>query len=205
MEPKERILVKADELFNRYGLRSVSMDDIAAQAGMSKKTLYQYYEDKEALVSEVFTTRMDENKLNCTDAQKCADNALHEIFLAFDKLQEMFAEMHPGVLFEMEKYHPNAFGKFQNFRDSFIYSMIRTNLERGIKEGLYRAEIDVDILTRYRIHSIMLAFNPGVFPNVKTNLVNIQWELLVHFLYGVSTAKGVKMILKYQKQRTKTK
>jgi TetR/AcrR family transcriptional regulator, cholesterol catabolism regulator len=205
MEPKERILVKAEELFNRYGLRSVSMDDIAAQAGMSKKTLYQYYEDKEALVSEVFTTRMDENKLNCTHAQKCADNALHEIFLAFDKLQEMFAEMHPGVLFEMEKYHPNAFGKFQNFRDSFIYSMIRTNLERGIKEGLYRAEIDVDILTRYRIHSIMLAFNPGVFPNVKTNLVNIQWELLVHFLYGVSTAKGVKMILKYQKQRTKTK
>jgi TetR/AcrR family transcriptional regulator, cholesterol catabolism regulator len=205
MEPKERILVKADELFNRYGLRSVSMDDIAAQAGMSKKTLYQYYADKQELVSEVFSTIMESNKVNCQEAAKTSDNALQEIFIAFDRMQRMFEEMHPGVLYEMEKYHPDSFNKFKEFRDSFIYTMIRNNLERGIREGLYREEIDVDIITRYRIHSIMLAFNPTIFPSVKNSLVNIEMQLLEHFLYGVSTPKGVKLIGKYKKQRTKNK
>jgi TetR/AcrR family transcriptional regulator, cholesterol catabolism regulator len=205
MEPKERILVKADELFNRYGLRSVSMDDIAAQVGMSKKTLYQYYADKEELVSEVFSAIMESNKLGCQDAEKCSENAIHEVFLAFDKVQQMFADMHPGLLFEMEKYHAVTFNKFKTFRDSFIYSMIRNNLDRGIREGLYRDDIDVDIMARYRIHSIMLAFNPAIFSPTRSSLLHIEIQLLENFLYGLSTAKGIKMILKYKKQRTKNK
>jgi AcrR family transcriptional regulator len=205
MEPRERILVKAHELFNRYGTRSVSMDDIAAQAGMSKKTLYQHYADKEELVSEVFTAVMEENKTNCLSCREAAENALHEIFLAFDRLQDMFSNMHPAVLYDMEKYHPGTFAKFRAFQGGFMYNMIRTNLERGISEGLYRENIDVDLLTRYRIHSIMVAFNPEVFPPNRHTLVNIEFQLLEHFLYGISTAKGVKLIEKYKKQRIKNK
>src|SRR3954469_23865892 len=107
MEAKERILVKADELFNRYGIRSVSMDDIAAQLGMSKKTLYQYYADKDELVMGVFTTIMDQNRKWCTDDQKAAENAVHQVFLSFDRVQDLFANMNPSVLFDMEKYHPS--------------------------------------------------------------------------------------------------
>jgi AcrR family transcriptional regulator len=205
MEPKERILVKADELFNRYGLRSVSMDDIAAQTGMSKKTLYQYYADKEELVSAVFTGIMEGNKYNCQEAFTNSENAIHEVFLAFDKVQQMFTDMHPGILFDMEKYHPSTFEKFRSFRDSFIFSMIHNNLERGIKEELYRPEIDVDILTRFRINSIMMAFNPTIFPPQRNSIVNIQWQLFDHFVFGLATAKGAKLILKYKKQRTKNK
>ena len=205
MEPKERILEKADELFNRYGLRSVSMDDIAAQAGMSKKTLYQYYADKEELVSEVFTGIMECNKCNCQEALQKSENAIHEIFLAFDKVQQMFADIHPGILFDMEKYHQPTFAKFKAFRDSFIYSMISTNLEKGIKEGLYRDDIDIDIITRYRINSIMMPFNPTIFPPQRNSIINIEWQLFDHFVYGIATAKGVKFIQKYKKQRTKNK
>ena len=90
MDVKERILVKAHELFNRYGIRSVSMDDIAAQLGMSKKTVYQYYADKEELVSGVFLQIIEGNKSRCLSDKKLADNAVHEVFLAFDMVQEMF-------------------------------------------------------------------------------------------------------------------
>lgn len=203
MEPKARILQKAHELFNRYGIRSVSMDEIAAQVGMSKKTVYQYYADKEELVSAVFTGVMMHNQQQCIRDKQHADNAIHEVFLAFDMVQEMFAEMNPSVLYDLEKYHPATFAHFKKYRDGFLYQMIRQNLERGISEELYRPEIDAEILTRFRLHAIMLAFNTEVFPTNRTQLVHIQQQLLEHFLFGLATSKGEKLIQKYKTQRIK--
>jgi AcrR family transcriptional regulator len=203
MEPKDRILIKAHELYNRYGIRSVSMDDIAAQLGMSKKTLYQFYTDKDELVNAVFATIMEENKTKCHDCQAKGENAIQEVFYSFDMLQDMLSNMNPSVLFDMQKYHPTAFKKFQDYRNNFLYKIIRENLERGIEEELYREDIDVDILTRYRLHSIMISFDSEIFPTNKTNLVYIEQQLLEHFLWGLATTKGQKLILKYKQQRTK--
>jgi len=205
METKERILLRAHELFNKYGIRSVSMDDLASQLGMSKKTLYQYYTDKDELVEAVFVAMMSHNQTQCKLDRQRAENAIHEVFLAYDMVQEMFANMNPSVLFEMQKYHPGTYKKFQEYKNGFLYQMLRTNIETGIREELYRAEIDVDVLTRYRIHSIMLAFDPEVFPTNRTRLVHIEQQLLENFLYGLATIKGQKLIQKYKNQRTKTK
>lgn len=203
MEPKERILVKAHELFNRYGIRSVSMDDIAAQLGMSKKTLYQYYTDKDELVDAVFSSVMSENKKQCVHYQQCGENAVHEVFLAFDMMEEMFRNMNPFLLYDLEKYHPATFKKFQDYKNGFLYGVIKHNLEKGVREEVYRPEIDVDLLSRYRLHSIMLSFNPEVFPDNRSNLLYIEQQLIEHFLYGLATPKGQKLIQKYKNQRIK--
>jgi len=205
MEAKERILLKAHELFNRYGIRSVSMDDIAAQLGMSKKTLYQYYTDKDELVSAVFTSVMESNRLQCMQDHKQSENALHEIFMAYDMMQQMFANMNPSILYDMQKYHPATYKKYQEYKNGFLYQMLRSNIERGIKEELYRSDIDIDVLTRYRIYSIMLGFDTEVFPNNRTGLLHIEQQLLEIFLYGLATAKGQKLIQKYKQQRQKIK
>src|SRR5678815_4133030 len=105
MEPKERILSKSNDLFSRYGIRSVSMDDIAAQLGMSKKTLYQYYTDKDELVNAVFDIILSVNKNNCTECTKKGENAIQEVFLSFDIMAEMLKTMNPSVLYDMQKYH----------------------------------------------------------------------------------------------------
>ena len=203
MDPKERILVKSHELFNRYGIRSVSMDDIAAQLGMSKKTLYQYYTDKDELVNAVFDIVLTTNKRQCVDCTNKGENAIHEVFLSFDMVEEMLKTMNPSVLFDMQKYHPSAFRKFDDFRNGFLYRVIKVNLERGIREELYRQELDTDILSRYRLHSELLSFDPEVFPTSKNNLVYIEQQLLEAFLYGIATQKGQKLIQKYKNQRTK--
>jgi TetR/AcrR family transcriptional regulator, cholesterol catabolism regulator len=203
MEAKERILVKSHELFNRYGIRSVSMDDIAAHLGMSKKTLYQYYTDKDDLVNAVFDTVLITNKSQCTECIRKGENAMHEVFLSFDMVEEMLKNMNPSVMFDMQKYHPSAFRKFEEFRNGFLYKVIRANLERGIREDLYREDIDTDILSRYRLHSVLLSFNQEVFPSNKNNLAYIEQQLLESFLYGLATPKGQKLIQKYKNQRTK--
>ncbi len=205
MDPKQRILEKAHELFFRFGIRSVSMDDIAAQLGMSKKTLYQFYSDKEELVAEVFSRVIDGNKSRCCTDRDRASNPIHEIFLAYDMVQEMYSNMNPAVLYDLEKYHPNVFKKMHEFKHSFLSQIIKNNIEKGVREELYREELDVEIITRYRIESIMLPFNSVVFPNNKTHLVHIQWQLIEHFLYGLATTKGRKLIEKYKSQRVKTK
>jgi AcrR family transcriptional regulator len=203
MEAKERILVKAHELFNRYGIRSVSMDDIAAHLGMSKKTLYQYYADKNELVSAVFEISITTNKSNCVYCTQHGENAIHEVFLSFDMVEEMLGNMNPSVLFDLQKYHPSVFKQFLDFRNDFLYKILKNNLLKGIKEELYRPDIDVDLMARYRIHAVMLSFDSEVFPNNHNRLVYIEQQLMEHFLYGLATPKGQKLIQKYKQQRTK--
>ncbi len=203
MELKERIAKKANDLFRQYGIRSVSMDDISSQLGMSKKTLYQCFTDKEDLVNEVICTIMNHNREECICYKKKSENAVHELFLAFDMISELFANMNPSVMYDLEKYHANIFKKIQEYKFGFMYSMIKENLERGIKEEFYRPEINVEILTRFRIESTMLAFNAEVFPTNRTELVKIEHEILEHFLFGVTNAKGQKLIRKYKLQRQK--
>jgi AcrR family transcriptional regulator len=203
METKERILVKADELFNRYGIRSVSMDDLATGLGISKKTVYQYYTDKDELVDAVFKASIEENKKCCLAGRIGADNAVDEVLKGFEMVQVMLSNLNPSVLFDLEKYHTKTYKKFLEFKDGFLYGMIKENIERGIKEEMYRADIDIDIMTRYRLYSIMLSFNPEVFPNNRSQLVHIEQQLLEHFIYGIATAKGQKHIEKYKNQRNK--
>lgn len=203
MEAKERILGRSHELFNKYGIRSVSMDDIAAGLGMSKKTLYQYFADKEELVDACFSGVMDEHRCRCLEDKQKSENAIHEEFLAYDAMTEMFAEMNPAVLYDLQKYHPGAFRKFSDFKYKFLHSIISDNLKWGVKDELYRPEVDVDVLTRMRIEVVMLAFNSDVFPTNRNQLVHIEQELFDHFLYGIATAKGQKLIQKYKNQRAK--
>lgn len=203
MEPKERILAKAHELFSRYGIRSVSMDDIATQLGISKKTVYQYYTDKNELVDAVFSHIMEGNKEHCNVCREEGKNAIDEVVRSFEMVQDLLSQMHPSVLFDMQKYHPVTYRKFEEYRSGFLYRIIRQNIEAGIKEGLYREDIDVDVLARYRLHSIMLGFDANVFPGNKTDLLYIEEQLMLHFLHGIATPKGQKLLLKHKIQRTK--
>ncbi len=200
MEIQERIKLKADELFRRYGIRSVTMDEIATQLGMSKKTIYQYYADKDQLVDAVAVDEINYSQECCMKDSAAASNAIEEIFRVMEFVEVMFRNMNPSMLHDLEKYHPGGYRKFLEHKNKFLYEMVKKNIERGIKEELYRPEIDIEIMARYRLESMMLVFNTGLFPSSKFNLVKLHQEILEHFLYGLATLKGYKLILKYKQQ-----
>ena len=201
MEIQDRIRQKADELFRRYGIRSVTMDEIATQLGMSKKTIYQYYTDKDQLVDAVAVDEIQFSQECCVKDAAVSANAIEEIFRVMEFVEVMFRNMNPSMLHDLEKYHPVGYRKFLDHKNKFLYDMVRKNIERGIKEELYRPEIDIEIMSRYRIESMLLGFNTELFPPSKFNLVKLQQEILEHFLYGLATLKGYKLILKYKQQR----
>lgn len=205
MEQQERIVAKAHELFMRYGIRSVSMDEIATHLGISKKTIYQFFTDKDSLVAAVVEIELLENEEKCRRFQKIAQNPVHEMFLAVEKMEEMLQMMNPSIVFDMQKYHPASFRRFEEHVNGFMYGVVRGNMERGLEMDIYRSEIDVDILTRFRLASIFMMFNPEYFPLGKTDLGKALRETTMNFLYGITNAKGQKLINKYNQERLKKK
>ena len=199
----ERIKQTAHGLFMQFGLRSVSMDDIANSLGISKKTIYQFYQDKDALVEDVIASIIEHNQFCCQKDRKGSMNAIHEIFLAMDFMMEIFKSMNPSLVFDMQKYYPGAFLKFSEHKNDYLQGMIKTNILRGIEEELYREDLQVEILSRFRVESMMLPFNPDFQSKVKFNLAVIEEELILHFLFGMVSLKGYKMAIKYQQDRIK--
>ena len=202
---KERIQQKARELFMRYGFRSVTMDEIAGQTGISKKTLYQFFEDKDALVEAVMRSELDYMQTQCTKQMKEAENAIEEIFLDMDAMEVVMDAMNPQIVFDLEKFYPKTFEKFKKHKNNFLLDIIKKNLERGIEEEVYRNDFDVDIIARFRLESAFLIFNPELFPHIKYSLNKVSTEIYYHYLHGIATPKGKKLIDKYILQRKKSK
>jgi AcrR family transcriptional regulator len=179
------------------------MDEIAVQMGVSKKTIYQYYADKDELVEAVMVDIIHANQECCTKDRQSAKDAVHEVFLAIDMMQEMFQNMNPGILFELEKYYPASFEKFKQHKYSFLYKVLKENLGRGIGEELYRDDINTDIMIKLRLETMMMPFNQVLFPKSKYSLIDVATEFTTNFLFGLATIKGHKLITKYQQDRTK--
>ena len=176
------------------------MDEIAGQLGVSKKTIYQSFSDKNELVDAVIDDMLKFNRECCQSYRRNSENAIHEVFLAMEMLQVMFNNMNSSILFDIERNHPDTFKKFKEFKYKFLYETIRENIERGIKEKLYRPEINVDVVIKVRLEAIMLPFNDEIFPKSKFSLVALQRELIELFLFGIASLKGYEVILKYQKK-----
>ena len=203
MDPKERILVKAGEMYIQYGIRSVSMDDIANNLGMSKKTLYQYYADKDELVYAVIEAHISKMEGDCLQVKTEANDAIHELFITMEQIMDEFSNMNPMLLHDMQKFHFRAFETFRAHKNKFLAEIIRQNLEAGIAQELYRPDLDIDIITKFRLESMMIAFDVNVFPPGKYSLGGTTAVIMKMFMYGLVTLKGHKLIQKYNQQMSK--
>ncbi len=203
METRERIQVKANELFMRYGIRSVSMDDIAAQLGISKKTIYQFFADKDELVDAVVDDEINGMQKDCSGCSNSARDAVDEIFLTMERIVEQFRNMNPMVLYDLEKFHFKAYHKFLRHKNDYLGKIIAGNIERGIREELYRPEVNIDIMAKFRLESMMLSFNMDLFPPRKYNPADVAKEVIEHYVYGLATLKGNKQIQKYKQEYIK--
>ena len=202
---KERIQQKAKELFMRYGFRSVTMDEIAGQLGISKKTLYQFFEDKDSLVEAVMQKEMTYMQSECKKQVTESENAIEELFKDMESMESVMDALNPQIVFDLEKFYPRTFEKFKKHKHSFLLDIIRKNLQRGVHEELYRNDFDIEIIARFRLESAFIIFNQELFPFGKYNVLQLSNEIYYHYIHGIATPKGKKLIEKYAQQRKKIK
>lgn len=203
MDNKTRIIQEAKSLFMKLGIRSVSMDDIANHLGMSKKTIYQLFTDKDELVDNVIEADIQKIETDCIVCCELSADAIDEIFKTMEMIVVQFRNMNPMVLFDLQKYHHRSYQKFMKYKNTFLLEIINKNLIKGVKEGLYRKDIKIDILSRFRLESMMLSFNMETFPPEKYNILEVTLEIIEHFLYGLATEKGYQLIVQYKKKGIK--
>lgn len=195
---QERIAHTAKEMILNLGVRSVSMDDIAGKLGISKKTIYQYYSDKDGLIAHVFEQLIKYNVGLCCRDKELSENAIHEAMLNIESVSTMFQTVNPNVINDLWKYYPSVFQAFQAHKDKYVFDIVKANILRGQEENLYRQNLQVDILARYRVEALLIFFSESFRKHIDANFAVIESEVITHFIYGLVTPLGYEMIEKYK-------
>lgn len=190
METREKILDVAKEQFSRFGIRSVTMEELARAVGISKKTIYQEFEDKKDLVKEVFTKILDEDRQKMVAILEGEDKVIEHLVKMSQMMRERLSTMNPMVIVEVQKYFPEAWRIFEEFKTNFIQEDLIRVLDRGKELGYFRPEIDSKIMAKVRVNQVTSMFDPSNFINPEFNLVEEQMVLMDHFLHGIFTEKG---------------
>ena len=198
MEAKDKILKATEELIYRFGIKRITMDDIAKQLGMSKKTIYQFYANKEEVVHQLMLNMLVENQRVFTCIKNDSENIVDEFFQCMNQMQHIFSNKNPLLFYDLQKYYTDTWQIFLKFKEDFILKMVKESLVKGIEQGFVRKDINVNIVARLRIAEVDLGFNPLSFPPDQFAVTEVQVAMLEHFLYGICTLKGLKLIEKYK-------
>ena len=197
MEVKDRILIAAKELFHRYGIRSVKMDDVAKHLTMSKKTLYQYFKDKDELVDEATKAHIKREREELYAISNISENAIEELYKVSKCLRRNMNEVNPTLLYDLKRYYPNSWKHWTDFKNDFVFSSIVKNMKKGIEAGHFRSNLNTRIMAVLRVLEIETLFDVETFPPSQFDYRDVQLQLLDHFVFGITTEKGRKLYLKY--------
>lgn len=187
-------IARVESLFLRFGIKSLTMDDVARELGISKKTLYQFVENKDHLVRKVLENHISREKTQCLDMAAQAENAIDEMIFVMDSNSQEFAQMKANVLYDLQKYHRDSWVMIRRFQHDFIYRMVVANLERGKQEGLYRSDFDIDIITRIHLATVFSLFDEELFPSSSVRRDVLFREYMMHYLHGIVSEKGLKFL-----------
>ena len=197
---RDRIINKAEELFFRYGIKSVTMDDIARELGISKKTIYLHFPDKDSILLVVVERHLDCDRQEAAQMHKLAIDPIAEMVWSSEMMKQQLVGINPTLLFDMKKYHPAAWAVFELHKRDFFLNIIRINLTKGVEMGLYRSDLNIEVIARLHLEEIELCFNPDVFPPRQFNIITTQLALLDHFIRGAVTSNGLDLYEKYRQK-----
>jgi len=199
---REKILEGSETLFTKYGIRSVSMDDIARHLSVSKKTLYQHFADKDDLVYKMSEVYLERSFHQYKEISTSSKNSIEELSKISVCMKRDLENLNPSMLFDLQKYHSNSWALYTEHKIKIISQSVLRNIKQGIADGFYRPDINPDIMAITRLILIEAAFNPELFPKDRFNFIEVQTQLFDLFVNGLCTEKGKKLYQKYKEVTT---
>ena len=199
MEPQDKILKTSLELFYKFGIKRVTMDDIAKELGMSKKTIYHHFKEKDDLVNTLCDTEMIKHEQIFDELFNESKNPIHEMMLISANMRKMMQHINPIFFLDLQKFHPQALNRFQEFKQNCAFKHIERNINKGIEAGFYRNEIDVEFTAKYRLSQLDMLLFGNYYSFEKISFTKSHELLLDMFVYGICTAKGHQLLNDYKK------
>jgi AcrR family transcriptional regulator len=191
MEVQERILRTAARLFMDLGVRSVSMNDVARELSISKKTIYKHYQDKDQLVFDTISMHIGEMEKNTTQIMSEETNPVFQIAKIADFVLEMNKNVHPSVLFDLQKFYPKSYTHLIEHRNRFAFQSVNQNLQKGIELGLFRQDMHRQRVSRIYMCLIFSMFQNTLFEGEEIRNFREEYiETIKYHLHAVTTEKG---------------
>ncbi len=193
--PNEYV-AKVCEMFKSYGIKSVTMDDVARELGISKKTLYQYFKDKSELVGIILQREFEQKAKEFSEAMDNKPNAIEEVFGYFKVQMELLVNHKPNFMYDLKKYYPMHFEEFNKRKHSRMLDSILKNLKRGKKEGLYRKDLNEELITKMHIVRMESIMSSGLFSFEEIISPLFFSEAFKYHLFGIVSDKGREIVNK---------
>ena len=201
-DARKEIIARSEKLFMRLGIRSVTVDDIARELGISKKTLYQHFENKDELVDAVIRSHLERERNNLQQICARAEDALEEIVRIGANLTAMVEEVSASTLYDLQKYYRRSWELLISEQDHSMVNCILSNLSRGISEGLYRDNLNREIVAKiYNKASFMVVDEIARASSAynRRQLISVLHDYHIH---AIATEKGLKLWKQYRELNT---
>ncbi len=195
MEVRDRILVESGKLFGRYGIKSMTMDALAVEMGISKRTIYERFKDKDTLLLEVIKYYKDQSSEEAHRLIEQSDNAIEALFRIIKMTVDQMQRMSPAFFNDFKKYHQKVFKQFSEPGEIRDYSMTRKLLETGVQQEVFRDDVNIE-LVNHAIHALFDLFgHDSSMVDAGFHRNDMFDHILVPFFRGISTKKGRKLLV----------
>jgi len=197
MEIRERIIKEAFGLFIKYGIRAVTMDQIACELGISKRTLYENFEDKNTLLSKGIAHFRKIKHTEAIDMLKNCDNVIESLYFIGKHGEEFRKKVNPLFFEDIRKFYPEIHSNISDKSADKEYPLMETMFRKGINEGVFKKDLNSNLIADFW-HQVMTIFmNEEMFPRERYTQKELLMNLIIPYLKGIATEKGQKLIEKY--------
>lgn len=193
-EELNNILDHVSELYHRYGIKSVTMDDVARELGISKKTLYVHVKDKSELVRLVIERKLENNQCMMEDVFNRDHNAIEELIEVSKKTKLMLETHSPTVEYDLKKYFPDLFKRMQQVLFEKMYLAVLENIKKGKKEGIFRGEMNEEVIAKLHVSRIMGMMENPLFTLNEFISENVFNEIFIYHIRGMANEKGLRVL-----------
>jgi AcrR family transcriptional regulator len=200
MDYRQKIIEEGARMFRTYGIRAVTMDMLASQLGISKRTIYEVFSDKDELLKGVILWMLVKQREIMTRIFSESENVIEAIFKMIDLMMDHFQKMSPAFQMDMKRLHREVNKTPEEQADLPYFSNNSEILDRGIKEGVFRNDIDVEITNKCLLEVARMSNDKNVFPPDDFSNKEVIRNFYINYLRGISTQKGLDLIDFYEKK-----
>jgi AcrR family transcriptional regulator len=201
MDYRQRIIEEAAVMFRTYGIRAVTMDMLANQMGISKRTIYEVFTDKDELLRGVLKWMTVRQREVMTKILNESENVIEAIFKMLDLMRDHFQNMSPAFQMDMKRHHHDVMKKLSELNELPYINNNSEIIERGIKEGVFRKDIDVEIINKCMLEVARMSNDREIFPPDDFQNKDVIRNVYLNYLRGISTARGLDLINFYEKKK----
>ena len=193
---KDKIINKAKEMFLKLGFKSITMDDIACEMCISKKTIYKYFSNKDILIEESIDLVHKEVKETMDAIISKNYNAIEENFEIKRMFREMFKSAESSPIYQLKKHYPDIYNKVLNIQVSICEDCFRKNILKGIKEGLYRENLDIENYVKF-YYTLIFTINENTMLEKESH--ELELKALEYHIRAMATLAGIIELEKHLK------